>query len=193
MLGDANDAVSADTPVKMKDASRLQNLPAKECDTHGMDTGARHPANWDKVNDPVVFLESNFHGQPLARIPSKRKLEKVLLQDNKETEKFANVQNVHRNANLFLSAYVDDIMVGHTEKQSSHVSKAAKKVDLECLTPLTNQVNLGYTRRASTIDEESMTAKTDLFLRITTTCVDETQKKGKPLTTLQKFRSGVTI
>ena len=44
---------------------------------------------------------------------------------------------------------------------------------LEHFTPVVDQINLGCTQRAATIDEESIKAKTDLFQIFTTSNVDE--------------------
>ena len=40
----------------------------------------RRPAKWDKIDDPVVLLESNQRGHPLAGLLWERKLEETLLQ-----------------------------------------------------------------------------------------------------------------
>ena len=50
MSGEANDAVSADTQVKMSDGFRLLEL--------------LDPKHWDIIDDPMVPQERNLHGHP---------------------------------------------------------------------------------------------------------------------------------
>ena len=79
--GPAADAVSAYTKVKMEDAPKLLNIPMSECEdiwirlpTH------KWPKSWSSVEDPVVPLERNLYGLPLAGLLWERQFEKVLLE-----------------------------------------------------------------------------------------------------------------
>ena len=55
MAGEANDADSRYTQVKMKGASRLLKLPETECFTIWIKLPRyRRPAEWEKVDDPAV-------------------------------------------------------------------------------------------------------------------------------------------
>ena len=60
--GLAADAVSAYTQVKMEDAPKLLKITKSEC------PGIRHkwPKSWSSMEDPVVLLERNLYGPPLA-------------------------------------------------------------------------------------------------------------------------------
>ena len=66
--GQATDAVSAYTQVKMEDAQKLLKIPKSECP----DIWIRLPLHkWRKkslssMEDPVVPLERNLYGHPLA-------------------------------------------------------------------------------------------------------------------------------
>ena len=65
--GQAADAVSAYTQVKMEDAPKLLKIPKSECP----DIWIRLPRHkWPKsrssIEDPVVLLERNLYGHPLA-------------------------------------------------------------------------------------------------------------------------------
>ena len=65
--GQAADAVSAYTQVKMEDAHKFLKIPKSECP----DIWIRLPRHkwsksWSSVEDPVVPLERNMYGHPLA-------------------------------------------------------------------------------------------------------------------------------
>ena len=61
--GQAADAVSAETQVKMEDAHKLSKNQKSECPDIW-----RHkwPKSWSSMEDPVVPLERNLYGHPLA-------------------------------------------------------------------------------------------------------------------------------
>ena len=78
--GQAADAVSAYTQVKMEYAPSLLKIPKSKCP----DTWIRPPKHkWPKsrssVEDPLVPLERNLYGHPLAGLLWERQFEKVLL------------------------------------------------------------------------------------------------------------------
>ena len=108
--GQAADAVSAYTQVKMEDAHKLLKIPKSECPDIWIRL-PRHkwPKSWSSIEDPVVPLEGNLYGHPLAGLLWERRFEKVLLKHG--CEKIPNWEClfVHREKGLFLSVYVDDI------------------------------------------------------------------------------------
>ena len=65
--GQAADAVSACTQVKMEDAHKLLKIPKSECPDIWIRL-PRHkwPKSWCSMEDPVVPLERNLYGHPLA-------------------------------------------------------------------------------------------------------------------------------
>ena len=65
--GHAADAVSAYTQVKMEDARKLLKIPKSECPDIWIRL-PRHtwPKSWSSMEDPVVPLERNLYGHPLA-------------------------------------------------------------------------------------------------------------------------------
>ena len=79
--GQAADAVSACTQVKMEDAHKLSNIPKSECPDIWIRV-PRHkwPKSWSSIEDPVVPLGRNLHGHPLAGLLWERQFEKILLQ-----------------------------------------------------------------------------------------------------------------
>ena len=78
--GQAADAVSAYTQVKMEDAHKLSKIPKSECPDIWIRL-PRHkwPKSWSSMEDPVVPLERNLYGHPLAGL-WERQFEKILLQ-----------------------------------------------------------------------------------------------------------------
>ena len=82
--GQAADAVSAYTQVKMEDAHKLLKILKSECP----DIWIRLPRHkWPKsrssMEDPVVPLERNLYGHPLAGLLRERQFEKGLLEQKK--------------------------------------------------------------------------------------------------------------
>ena len=66
-MDQAADAVSAYTQVKMEDAPRLLRIPKSECpDTWVRLPRLKWPKFWTDSEDPVVSLERNLYGHPLA-------------------------------------------------------------------------------------------------------------------------------
>ena len=67
--GQAADVVSAYTQVKMEDAPSLLNIPTSECPDFWKRL-PRHkwPKSWASMEDPVVLLERNLYGHPLATL-----------------------------------------------------------------------------------------------------------------------------
>ena len=65
--GQAADAVSAYTQVKMEDVSKLKKSPNSECpDTWIRPPRHKWPKSWSSMEDPVVSLGRNLFGHPLA-------------------------------------------------------------------------------------------------------------------------------
>ena len=65
--GQASDAVSAYTQVKMKDAPKLLHLSGEDCPKVWIRLQrARRPQHWDLIDDQAVPLERNLYGHPLA-------------------------------------------------------------------------------------------------------------------------------
>ena len=79
--GQAADAVSAKTKVKMEDAHKLLKIQKSEC-PHIWIRLPRHkwPKSWSSMEDPVVPLERNLYGHPLAGLLWEKQLEKVLFE-----------------------------------------------------------------------------------------------------------------
>ena len=78
--GQAADAVSAKTQVQMEDAPQELTVPKSECpDIWIRQTRHKCPKSWSGMEDPVVPLERNQYGHPLAGLLWERQFEEVLL------------------------------------------------------------------------------------------------------------------
>ena len=77
--GQAADAVSAYTQVKMEDAHKLFKIPKSECP----DIWIRLPRQMAKImvpyGRPRVLVERNLYSHPLAGLLWERQFEKILL------------------------------------------------------------------------------------------------------------------
>ena len=103
-------AVSAYTQVKMEDAPKLLKIPKSECPGIWIRL-PRHkwPKSWSSMEDPVVLLERNLYGHPLAGLLSERQFEKVLLKYVWGAVPNWECSFVNREKGWFLSVHVDDI------------------------------------------------------------------------------------
>ena len=117
--GQAADAVSAYTQVKMEDAHKLLKIPKSECPDIWIRL-PRHkwPKSWSSMEDPVVPLERNLYGHPLTRLLWERQFEKILLKHGWEKIPNWECLFVHREKGLFFFVYVDDITNGWKETKS---------------------------------------------------------------------------
>ena len=115
--GQAADAVSAYTQVKMEDAHKLFKIPKSECPDIWIRL-PRHkwPKSWSSMEDTVVPLERNLYGHPLAGLLWERQFEKILLKHGWEKNPNWECPYVHSEKGLFLSVYVDDIKLAGKKK-----------------------------------------------------------------------------
>ena len=112
--GQAADAVSAYTQVKMEDAPSLLRRPKSECPyiyIYIWIRLPRHkcPKSSSNIEDPVVPLEPNLYGHPLAGLVWERHFEEVLLELGWEKLPHCECLFVHRKQSVFFSVYVDGI------------------------------------------------------------------------------------
>ena len=100
--GQAADALSAYTQVKMEDAHKLLKIPK----------------SWSSMEDPVVLLERNLYGHSLAGLMGKAIWEKFLLKHGWENIPNWDCLFVHREKGWFFSVYVDVIKIDWKETKS---------------------------------------------------------------------------
>ena len=165
--GQAADAVSAYTQVKMEDAHKLLKIPKSECPDIWIRL-PRHkwPKSWSSMEDPVVPLERNLYGHPLAGLLWERQFEKVLLKH--EWEKIPNWEClfVHREKGLFLSVYVDDIKLAGKKHNIDPMWKVLNKEnDLGEPTSFLDHVYLGCTQRQCEVSQVTEPCLNREFLR----------------------------
>ena len=79
------------------------------------------------MEDPVVPLERNLYGHPLAGLLWERQFEKVLLKHGWEKIPNWECLFVHREKGLFLSVYVDDIKLAGKNTTLIRCGKYSKK------------------------------------------------------------------
>ena len=79
--GQTVDARCAYTKIKVEDALKLFKIPKLECPDIWIRL-QRHtwPKSWSSVEDPVVLLERNLYGHPLAGLLWERQFEKILFE-----------------------------------------------------------------------------------------------------------------
>ena len=154
--GQAADAVSAYTQVKMEDAPKILKIPQSECPDIWIRL-PRHkwPKSWSSVEDPVVPLERNLYGHPLAGLLCERQFEKILLQHGWEKVSNCECLFVHRQKGLFLSVSVDDIKLAGKKQNLDPMWKVLnKEVDLGEPTSFLDHVYLWCTQRQCEISKD---------------------------------------
>ena len=95
--GQAADAVSAKTQVKMEDGHKLLKNSKIGMSRHlDSSTTTQMAKSWSSIEDPVVPLERNLYGHPLARLLWERQFEKILLKHGWEAISNWECPFVHR-------------------------------------------------------------------------------------------------
>ena len=88
----------------------VKKIPKSECpDIWIRPPRHKWPKSWSSMEDPVVPLERNLYGHPLAGLLWERQFEKILLKNGWKKIPNWECLFVHREKGLFLSVYVDDI------------------------------------------------------------------------------------
>ena len=154
--GHAADEISAYTQVKMEDAHKLLKIPKSECPDIWIRL-PRHkwPKSWSSMEDPVVPLERNLYGHPLAGLLWERQFEKILLRHGWEKDSNWECLFVHREEGLFLSVYVDDIKLAGKKQNLDPMWKVLnKEVDLGEPTSFLDHLYLGCTQRQCEVSKD---------------------------------------
>ena len=107
------------------------------------------------MEDPVVPLDRNLYGHPLARLSWERQFEKILLKYGWEKVSNWECLFVNREKGLFLSVYVDDIkLAGKKQNINPRWRVQNKEVDLGQQTSFLDHVYLGCTQRQCVISKD---------------------------------------
>ena len=108
--GQTADAASACTQVKLEDAPKLLKIPESECpDVWICLPRHKWPKSWSNIEDPVVLLERNLCGHPLAGLLWERQFEEVMLELGWGKSAKLGMSVCSSKKGLFLSVYVDNI------------------------------------------------------------------------------------
>ena len=100
------------------------------------------------MEDPVVPLERNLYGHPLAGLLWERQFEKILLQYGWEKVSNWDCLFVHRQKGLFLSVYVDDKKMAGKKQNIDPMSKLLiQDVDFGQPTSFLDHVKMVCTQR----------------------------------------------
>ena len=140
----------------MEDAPKLLKIPKSECPDIWIRL-PRHkwPKSWSSMEDPVVPLERNLYGHPLAGLSWERQSETILLKYGWEKVSNWECLFVHRQIGLFLSVYVDDIKLAGKKQNIDPMWKVLdKEVDLGEPTSFLDHVYLGCTQRQCEISKD---------------------------------------
>ena len=106
------------------------------------------------MEDPVVPLERNLYGYPLAGLLWERQVEKILLKYGWEKVSNWECLFVHREKELFLSVYVDDIKLAGKKQNINPMWKVLnKEVELGEPTSFLDHVYLGCIQRQCEINK----------------------------------------
>ena len=147
---------AADAVLKMEDAPKLLKIPKSECPDNWIRL-PRHkwPKSWSSMEDPVVPLERNLYGHPLAGLLWERQFEKILLKYWMGEFPIGNALFVHREKGLFLSVYADDINLAGKKQNIHPMWKVLdEEVDLGEPSSFLDHVHLGCTQRQCELSKD---------------------------------------
>ena len=158
--GQAADAVSAETQVKMEDAPKLLKCP----DIWIRLPRHKWPKSWSSMEDPVVPLERNQYGHPWTGLLWERQFQKILLKYGWEQISNWECFFVHSEKRLLSSVYVDDIKLTGQKQNIDPMWKVLnKEVDLGELTSSLDHVYLGCTQRQCEISKDIVVNHRTMF------------------------------
>ena len=157
--GQAADAVSAYTQVQMEDAPKLLKIPKSECPDIWIRL-RRHkwPKSWSSMEDPVVRLERNLYGHPLAGLLWERQFEKILLKYGWEKVSNWECLFVHREKRIILICVCGRHQIGWKETNNPIWKVLNKEVDLGEPTSFLDHVYLDIVDNYRTMFESRISA-----------------------------------
>ena len=113
------------------------------------------PKSWSSMEDPVVPLERNLHGHPLAGLLWERQFETSPIETWLGENSKLGMLFVHREKRLFLSVYVDDTKLAGKKQNLDPMWKLLnKEVDLGEPKSFLDHVYLGCTQRQCEISKD---------------------------------------
>ena len=154
--GQAADAVSAYTKVRMEDAPTLLQIPKSECPDVWIHVPKhKWPKSWSNIEDPVVPLERNLYGHPLAGLLWEKQFEKVLLKYGWEkVPKLGNACSLTEKKDYScLCMWTTKKLAGKKHDSSPTWKILMKDVELGEPTTFLDHVYLGCTQRVCQISK----------------------------------------
>ena len=146
--GQAADAVSAYTQVKMEDAHKLLKIPKSECPDIWIRL-SKHKwlKSWSSIEDPLVPLDRNLYGHRSEGLSRERQFEKILLKYGWRKFRIGNVCSLTER-NDYSCLCVDDIILAGKKQNIYPMWKILMKgVELGEPTSFLDHVYLGCTQR----------------------------------------------
>ena len=166
--GEDADAVGAYHQIMLKEADRLLGKGALPQTWISLPPH-RQPKSWAGIEDPVVPLECNLYGHPLAGLLWDKGSQERIIGCGFEKIKGWESLYVHREKQIFLGVYVDDFhMAGRAENLAPMWAKLRKTMDIDEAVPFHNNTYLGCTQVDVPVDEKMMQSKRDLIATIMT-------------------------
>ena len=140
------------------------------------------PKSWSSVEDPVVPIERNLYGHPLAELLWERQFEKVLSEHGWEKVFNWECLFVNRARGQFLSVHVDDIKLAGKKQitpirlGNSHERRCFGRTNII----LFDLVYLGCTQRECQISKDIMDNERSMLESRMSAGAMETYQKQKP-------------
>ena len=155
--GQAADAVSAYTQVKMEDAHKLLKKNPKSESPDMWIRLQRHkwPKSWSSMEDPFVPLERNLYGHPLAGLLWERQFEKILLKHGWEKVPIGNAYSYTvKQGYSYLCMWMTSNWLERNKILIRCGTYSIKKVDLGEPTSFLDHEYLGCTQRQCEISKD---------------------------------------
>ena len=162
--GQAADAVSVCTQVKMADAHKLFKIPQLECPDIWIRL-PRHkwPKSWSSMEDPVVPLERNLYGHPLAGLLWERQFENILLKHGWEKIPNWECLFIRRGKEYSYLCMWMTKLAGKKQNIDPMWKVLNKEVDLGESTSFLDHVYLGCTQRRCQISKDIVDSYRTMF------------------------------
>ena len=166
--GQAGDAVSAHSQVKMKDAPELHHLSEENCPKIWIRVPkARRPQHWETQLTIQLYRWSAIftvtHWLDSSRVENMRK--QLWKKDGEVKSPDGSACTFIAQIIVFLSVYANDRkMAGKTQNMPKMCAKLQKRVDLDDRVSFTDEVHFGCTQRAARVKNGIVTEKEKIVL-----------------------------
>ena len=148
----------------MEDAHKSLKIPKSECPDIWIRL-PRHklPKSWSSMEDPVVPLERNLHGHPLAGLLCERQFEKILLKYG--LKKVSNWECFYSHTVKKVYSYLCMWMTSNSLERNKTLIRCGrnKEVDLGEPTSVLDHESLGCTQRQCEISKDIVDYNRTMF------------------------------